>query len=267
MTRNVIFEPLRPVGENTYLYETPHQSPPSDVPSLVILCTWVGGATPRRINRYVSRYREIYATSSILLIATNISNTAVRSFRSIRASLQPACSAIRRLLARGGNEEARAVKGGILLHVFSHGGSNMAAQLALSMREGDQDQSADFSSSLRTVILDCCPGDDALGAMYRATELSMPRTSAALLFSKTLLYPSLSVVNGLQRVGILYGVRELRAVLNDPATFGPKARRLYMYTKEDVMVDWKAVQSHAEDARSRGYRVGEVLSNAAVIVD
>lgn len=31
-----------------------------------------------------------------------------------------------------------------------------------------------------------------------------------------------------------------------------------MYTKEDVMVDWKAVQSHAEDARSRGYRVDEV---------
>lgn len=88
--------------------------------------------------------------------------------------------------------------------------------------------------------------------MYGATKLRIPRTSVALL------YPSVSVVNGLQRVGILYGARDLRAVLNNPATFGPRARRLYMYTQEDILVDWRAVQSHAEDAHFRGYSVDEI---------
>lgn len=134
----------------------------------------------------------------------------------------------------------------------------MGVQLALSMRDGDPDQDSAFSSSLRTVILDCCPGDESFGAMYRATALSMPQTSTGLLLSRALLYPSLSVLNTLQRARILYGVRDLREELNDPTTFGNKASRLYIYTKEDVMVDWKAVQSHAEDARSQGYQVDEV---------
>lgn len=259
MVREAIFEPLRLVGENTLLYESPSQpSPHQDAPSLVILCTWVGGATPRRIKKYVSRYREIYPTSSILLIRTNVPNMAVRPFRWHRASLQPACDAIRRLLARGIRAGPPDASNGILLHLFSHGGGNVAVQLALSLREQDQDRGAAFRSSLRAVVLDCCPGDDSFDEMYRATKISLPQNTAMQLFANTLLYPGLSVVNGLQHAGVLYGMRDLRAMLNHPALFGADTRRLYIYSKEDVMVGWQAVESHAEEARSRGYQVDQV---------
>lgn len=53
------------------------------------------------------------------------------------------------------------------------------------------------------------------------------------------------------------GVNWVRRVLNDPVTFGRKAERLYVYSEQDMLVqDW-AVATHAQDARSKGYRVRE----------
>lgn len=257
-----VFEPLQCIGEDIYLRESPGRdsSVEQSVPALVILCTWVGGATPRRINKYLAQYQHIYPSSALLLITTNISNTAIRPLRWIRHSLKPARLAIRRILAPATRDDPRRAgnQPGILLHLFSHGGGHVGVQLSLAMRE-EADNGAAFRSSLQGIILDCCPGDDALGRTYRAARLSLPQNTLAQLFGDTLLYPTVSVLNGLKYAGILRTVRDLRSLLNESSTFGTDARRLYIYTKEDVMVAWEDVQSHFEEAKSQGYAADQIV--------
>lgn len=255
-----IFEPLRLIGEDIYLHEPSGNDssggPGTLAPALVVLCTWAGGATPRRINKYLAQYRQLYPSSALLLITTSIPDTAFRPFRWIRHRLKPARRAIRQVLAsepRGTDDRP-----GILFHLFSHGGSNIGVQLSLAMRE-EADHGIAFLSSLRGIILDCSPGDDAFERSYRAALLSVPQNTIAQFVSGTLLYPSLSVLNGLQNAGFIRAVRDLRLALNDPNTFGTNAKRLYIYSKEDVMVGWEDVQSHFEEARSQGYTADQVV--------
>jgi hypothetical protein len=252
------FEPLEALGENNYLYEPQDKTTQSldapTAPSLVILCTWAGGATPRRVKKYISQYQHIYPTSSILILTTNVANVAFWPVSVICSRLKPACQAIQRILAEASNCNANP---GTLLHMFSHGGGGSGSQLALAMKESD-DKGASFFAGLR-VILDCCPGDHSFEKSYGAAQLSVPENRPAQLLGKTLLYPAMSVVNGLQNAGILRSVRDLRAALNDPDTLGLSTRRLYMYTKEDPMIGWVEVQAHLEEARSLGYQADSVV--------
>ncbi|CAI7584769.1 unnamed protein product [Penicillium pancosmium] len=242
-----IFEPLRLIGEDIYLHEPSGNDssggPGTLTPALVVLCTWAGGATPRRINKYLAQYRQLYPSSALLLITTSIPDTAFRPFRWIRRRLKPARRAIRQVLASESRDTDD--RPGILFHLFSHGGSNIGVQLSLAMRE-----EADH---------DCSPGDDAFERSYRAALLSVPQNAIAQFVSGTLLYPSLSVLNGLQNAGFIRAVRDLRLALNDPNTFGTEAKRLYIYSKEDVMVGWEDVQSHFEEARSQGYTADQIV--------
>ncbi|KAJ5091304.1 hypothetical protein NUU61_006174 [Penicillium alfredii] len=251
-----LFEPLHPVGDQIYLYEPQDtEDAPlgtTQAPALVILCTWLGGATPRRINKYVSQYRQIYPGSSLLLITTNFPDLSIRPFGMLRARLKPACQAITRILARPSNGTLRRT----LLHMFSHGGCNVGLQMAEAMKE-EADHGVAYFSSLQGIIFDCCPGDDTLQRAYGAALLSMPQTTMGQLLGK-MLYPTLVVVTRLQHAGILYGVRDLRAQLNE-STFGAHPRRLYIYSKEDVTVSWEDVKAHLEDARSRGYLADQVV--------
>lgn len=262
MASDSLLEGFNAIGENIHLYEPPAQTSPDQAsPSLVILCTWVGGATPRRINKYLGQYREIFPTSSLLLITTSVRDAAFRPLSWIRANLKPARDAINRIVGHDIGEspvESSNNQRGILLHLFSHGGGNIASQLALSMKRGP-DRGAVFFFNLRTIILDCCPGDDTFARMYAATRVSVPQTPVAQFLGKTVMYPALAVVNGFQHAGLARAVKDLRDVMNEPSTFGSMPRRLYIYSKEDVMVGWEDVQSHLEDAQNRGYDVGQVL--------
>ncbi len=262
MASDALLECFDAIGENIHLYEPPSQpSPDPASPSVVVLCTWVGGATPRRINKYLAQYQDTFPTSSLLLITTNVSDAAFRPLSRIRANLKPARDAINRIVDREighHTTETSSNPRGILLHLFSHGGGNIASQLALSMNR-EPHRGASFFFNLRTIILDCCPGDDAFARMYAASQVSVPQTPVAQFLGKTVMYPALAVVNGFQHAGLARAVKDLRNIMNDPATFGSMPRRLYIYSKEDVVVGWEDVLSHLEDAQERGYPVGQVL--------
>ncbi|KAJ5625000.1 hypothetical protein N7510_001309 [Penicillium lagena] len=242
---------LELIRQHIHLYEpVSSAAAPDSSPALVILCTWVGGSTPRRINKYVAQYRQMYPGACILLLTTSFSDM-FRPFSMLRARLKPAGRAIRRVLTSRGSR-------GTLLHLFSHGGGNIAVQLALSLKE-EEDAGTAFFSSLRGIILDCCPGDDTLHRAIGATRMSVPQTTVAQVLERAFLSPTVTVVNRLQHAGVLRSVRDLRALLLDASTFGTKPRRLYIYSKEDVMVGWEDVQMHVEDARALGYSAQELV--------
>ncbi|KAL2841684.1 hypothetical protein BJY01DRAFT_236288 [Aspergillus pseudoustus] len=271
--------PCAPIAQNIYLYTPPAGTPPT---ALIILCTWLGGASPRRIAKYTTGYaRRLFPTASILLITTTIAEITLRSFAAVRERLAPARAVIADFLdsiADVGNGDAGVSKRSgssrpVLLHIFSHGGSNIATQLVRSLIRDRDDASSTsnlhdrFVSTLRLVIFDCCPGDSASARQYNAAAASLPPAETQPVkhfLAQAVLYPGIGLLSALQAAGIMSNVERLRAELNDPGLFGALARRFYVYSVEDEMVRWEDVEGHMEEGRGRGYLVdGERFKKGA----
>ncbi|KAL4915015.1 hypothetical protein BDW62DRAFT_133331 [Aspergillus aurantiobrunneus] len=240
---------MNPIGAYIYLHT------PSTPESLIILCTWLGGASTRRIAKYTDGYTRHFPNAAILLITTTLPDITIRSCTAIRTRLAPAREAIARFLRPPAHSTtARPV----LLHIFSHGGSNIATQLVQSIKADDPADRRLFISALRLVVFDCCPGDSSFQRNYNAAAVSLPAATVqpvAHLLGKSVLYPAIGVISALQSAGVMRSVEHLRAELNDPTTFGGSARRLYLYSLEDEMVRWEDVQRHMDDGQENGYIV------------
>jgi len=253
MTDNFLTQPTiphSPVGDNIFLIEpSQHQpdtfdkaDPHSNGPSLIVLCTWQGGATTPRVSKYVEGYRALFPRATVLLVRTVLADLTRRSFAAIRSRLQPARDIILQHLSS-------ASPASLLLHIFSHGGCNTAIQLSRSVLE----TAMSFHDALRLIIFDCCPGDSSFTRAYRAAVLSIP-TSPSIL-GKPILYPIgaaailpvVATISALQSLSLIPAVEDMRRELNDPSLFGTRARRLYLFSRADVMVSPTDVVAHARD--------------------
>ncbi|KAK2616902.1 hypothetical protein QQS21_000280 [Conoideocrella luteorostrata] len=253
MPPTTAFHPLEAIGQDIYYVD--HRSDQSSKseninastdPQLIILCTWLGGATPSRIQKYLDGYISLYPKSPILLIAGRFLDITVLPFSVLHARLAPARHVmIERIEAQADDEAARP---SFLWHIFSHGGCNSAIQMALSLHNERGD--IDLSKHIKLLILDCCPGDATFENAYKAAAYSLPAAFPARAVGQLLLYPAMGILTGLQNAGLMLSVSHLRAQLNDPAVLG-NARRLYLYSKADQVVRWQDVEAHIEDARSQ----------------
>ncbi|OJI80177.1 hypothetical protein ASPTUDRAFT_193602 [Aspergillus tubingensis CBS 134.48] len=239
---------FRSIGQNIYYYEpelidTPIPENANIHPSLIILCTWYGGATPRRVAKYTSGYRQRYPRTSILLINTSFRDYVARSLHSIDGNLTPAKNTITKTLQS--TPDAR-----ILLHVFSNGGCNTVTQLARAMKS----EPVNFKSALKLIIFDCCPGDSSFDRLYAAGAVALPTAQPGRAIGTAVLYSTAKVGYALQSIKAMRSIDDYRADLNDTEIFG-EARRLYLYSRIDNMIPWKDVEGHMIEASRRGYRV------------
>lgn len=248
------------VGEGVYLYEPSNSTTKKDDPSLIVLCTWLGGATNRRINKYIQGYHMLYPNSALMVITTVVADITILPFAALHARLQPARDIIQKFAQQHS-------KPSMLLHLFSHGGGNTAIQLMQSLHSetSAKRNDIDIRDHLRGIILDCCPGDAAFQRSFHAAAESLPNNGLAKGIGKALLVPFIGTIMGLQAIGAMRSIQHLRAELNDPNIFGSTARRLYLYSKADAVVRWEDVESHLEDAQSvHNYTAtGTVFSESA----
>lgn len=262
----MVSEPLD-LGNNIFLHRpAPAPVSPSDnpapAPTLVILCTWLGGASSPRISKYVAGYRARYPHAYILLLRTVFVDLALRSFTALRARLRPAHVAIVDILQRAGTFGRRDV----LLHVFSHGGCNTALQLM-----ADPDNNGGGSGVATTaaalvrariglVVFDSCPGDASFAHAYQAALISLPASRPLIrALGAPLVGGTVAVIHVLQSAGAMHSVHELRRDLLNPAVFGPAPARLYLYSRGDAVVAAADVLAHANETRRRvRCRVGTV---------
>ncbi|KAG7289888.1 hypothetical protein NEMBOFW57_006265 [Staphylotrichum longicolle] len=271
---------LVPLGNNIFLSEpnalsaahsgsaSASECPP---PSLIILCTWLGGATTRRVVKYVEGYREAFPEATIVLVRTVFADISARSFAAVRSRLRPARDAIVKALQppppttttqTTESGSASRVIPQALLHMFSHGGCNTAIQLARSISDVAGTLLCDH---LRQIVFDCCPGDTSFDKAFDAACLSLPPTSSAPIraLGTAAVFGAVATITALQRAGFMSSVSEMRRELNEPALFGCAARRLYLFSRADRMVGPSDVRSHAQLAREAGCEVGLVLFSEA----
>ncbi|KAL4782307.1 hypothetical protein BJX76DRAFT_332901 [Aspergillus varians] len=245
-----IIENMQSIGTDIYFHSPPTPS------ALIILCTWLGGASPRRIAKYTAGYAHHFPNAAILLITTTLPDITIRSFNAARTRLAPAREVIMRFLS-----DSDSAPNPILLHIFSHGGSNTAAQLVQSIKSDGPARHKLFVSALNLVIFDCCPGDSSFRRNYNAATVSLPSSTKqpiAHFFGKSVLYPAIGAISALQSAGFFRTVEDLRAELHDPGLFGASARRFYLYSREDEMVRWEDVEKHMDEGRGEGYVVDGV---------
>ncbi|KAL4934643.1 uncharacterized protein BDV17DRAFT_286329 [Aspergillus undulatus] len=238
-----LLSPLEPVGENIWLYEHPTSDDyvvSNGRPALIVLCTWLGGATPRRISNYVGHHRRLFPKSSILLLTTGMIDITVRSFSAIRARMRPAREVIRRILGPDAGDIGKN-SNGVLLHIFSHGGSNIAIQLTLSMQDCKH-PSGIHRLPLQGIIFDSCPGDTTFMRNYQASVYSLPRAPFPLqLINRALLFPAIGVITGLQTLGITSSISEMQTQVNDSLVVSARVPRLYLFSKGDETIRWEEV--------------------------
>ncbi|KAH7635245.1 hypothetical protein B0T09DRAFT_389468 [Sordaria sp. MPI-SDFR-AT-0083] len=223
--------PLPSPQSHNHNHNHNHEHPqpqPQPQPQLIILCTWLGGATPRRIAKYTSGYRSLFPTSPILAIQTVIADFTVRSEQAIRKNLGPARDCVRDILSRSssscncsssstsnsalrrktspgkGTAETGTGGTGILLHIFSNGGCHLAIQLAhlyLSSSLSFTPSQPPIALPVTLQILDSSPGTFSVSQTYGAAAHSVPSHHPWLLQSieRWGLWGAVVIIAGLQK--------------------------------------------------------------------
>ena len=243
------FAPIDPLKPNILLYRPvlsdssqPRSSNRQDAVKVIILATWLGGASASRIAVYCRGYQAAFPSASILLIRTVLSDITIKSCAKVQAQLEPA----RQFLTSTFPSGVSSVKGHALLHMFSHGGCNSALQLSRLLRGNDPNVTLPIP--LLGVILDSCPGSSSFAKAYSGAVYSLPATRipGADLLGRAVLLPIIGTVSILQAYGLLASVEDLRCELNDLNSFR-RVPRLYLHSKGDRLVAAEDVASHAAE--------------------
>lgn len=262
---------FKDLGNDIWLYEprdnanSPEQrtewirpSGTEHTPALIILCTWLGGATTKRIEKYTEGYHRLWPCSKILLIRTTLSEYLVQNTTSLRRRLRPAHLEIRKLgLDRQSQHQNKPTSesqtGEIILHIFSLGGTNTATQLLESMNAILSTLGQEGPLPLRQVVLDSCPGDPGIYSTFAAGAHSLPGISLLRPLGSTVMFILAAGFAGMEATGLRTPLaKKMSSQLNDPEIFSARATRLYLTSEADTIVDSQDVEEHRSQAAAKG---------------
>lgn len=146
---------------------------------------------------------------------------------------------------------------GILLHVFSEGGSNKACELADAYLATTHER-----LPVSALLLDSTPGHPRYLRLCNALNKSLPRVPVlrhtGLVFGSAVLgaiWVSYRFVKGRNNNVIT----RTRRRLNDGTLFHTAAPRCYLYSEEDALIAAEDVHEHAVESAEAGIPVAEVL--------
>ncbi|KAF4635038.1 hypothetical protein G7Y89_g3073 [Cudoniella acicularis] len=209
-------------------------------PDLILIAAWMD-ASPRHISKYAGIYEKLYPSARILVVTTNSLDAAFRSKAANENRVKPILEILYTLPA-----DTK-----LLLHFFSNGGTYTSTIIARKYRE-KMGQPLPVSA----IVLDSCPGHPIYEATVRAFTVGLPKGLLAQTIGvsvfRVFLFLYMAVHVLLRKKNVVERARE---ELNDKTLFELDAPRMYVYSIADEMVEWKDVEEHADDARSRGYTV------------
>ena len=207
-------------------------------PDLIIFPSWLD-AQPKHSAKYLHGYRTLYPTSTIIIITHRIIDDIVGTRANKLTWYGPVASYIQSLPPTAN----------VLLHSVSNGGALSIVAVAQIYQER-----TGKPLPIRAQVLDSSPGKPSFWSDINAVTNGVPslplRLVARILvtlfsFAAKLLYTLIRKKHPIIR---------LRAQMVDPSLFSAKAPRVYVYSKEDKMVSWKAVEEHIVQAREMGYK-------------
>ncbi|KAI1204546.1 uncharacterized protein F4807DRAFT_454595 [Annulohypoxylon truncatum] len=234
-----LYEPISSVkGQHTDL----------EAPKLILVASWMD-AQDLHISKYITKYQSIYPTSKILLVKFVLRESIFAS--STRKVVDPALVYLRSLI-NSGVLSLSPPRPEILVHIFSNGGSATTRTLYQLFR----DQTG-CAFPLHVAVYDSCPGLYSFSSVY---SVFMVNFSAFL--TRLIAAPFITAIVAwfwiwYRPFKMLSGEDFLSAnqrVHND-MNLVKQTNRSYVYGKADIMVDWRHVERHADQAAAKGLAV------------
>ena len=208
-------------------------------PDIVLLLSW-SGASPTHVTKYVLGYRALYPNTRVIVFMSAFSDFIHGS--------RPAQTRQYKLVV---NAIAATPSAIVLVHIFSNGGSHTLWRLA-NMYKATQG----CLLPMNALVLDSAPGKPSFQQSTAAILAGGPRPWYLRIPRKCLLYVMLCLLWVTDPItGWVSLVTHVWKWLNKPELLSLMAVRWYIYSHRDVMVSWKDVEEHADEAATKGYVV------------
>jgi hypothetical protein len=228
---------------------------PATDPDVIIIYGW-GDAGLRHVVKYTAGYQSLFPRSKIIAVLSPILKAMTLSLDQRIRSMQPVIEETFREKIDLGQRSSPAQQT-ILMHVMSNtGGMNFAATFEAYRRKYNHPMPHNL------LVLDSCPGSTAY------TPANVRRFAFAMTVGTAAYFPWPKAVTQWMWFFMLYVLRGLELLVGreSAANFAVKATnsdvlavktasRLYLYSKEDEIINWEDIESNAADAASKGYRV------------
>lgn len=230
------------------LYNPPESaSPPNSAhPTTIIFFAWMG-ISPRSkyLNSFFNHYHDLYPSARIISI---LSNNSFFSWtpEATRLDLhRPIVSAIE-------TDPSPKGKSRILVHVMSNGGALGFVDTCKLYKEKTGKKLA-----VKGIVFDSAPGQYDFSTAYYGIAQNFPKGM--------LWYPVAGIswigltLLGRTRFGPCEKIEGSRKGLNDFALMDKSAKRVYIYSHVDGVVNWESVEMHAHDAEALGLEASNLV--------
>ncbi|KAI1472085.1 uncharacterized protein F4812DRAFT_416530 [Daldinia caldariorum] len=242
---------MKKLSPFVYIYEPESVVTPETtrlrVPKLIFVASWMD-AQDLHIVKYITRYQAVYPTSTIVLAKFVLKESVSPSL--LRNAVEPAFTYLRSQLDAG-FLSASPREPEILMHLFSNGGSTTIRTLyeLFQFRTGRP-------FPLHAAVYDSCPGIFSFSTIYSVLILNFPRGFLRFIATPIIILfvTCLWIIHAFR---FITGEDYLSAnwrVFND-LDLVKQTNRAYIYSKADVMVDWRHVEMHARQAAAEGLDV------------
>ncbi|KZT02020.1 uncharacterized protein LAESUDRAFT_730733 [Laetiporus sulphureus 93-53] len=234
--------------------QTEHVDPTH--PSLILLFGWTDAQLPH-LQKYVDPLMSMFPAATLVLIQATTS-WYFTSEKRLEATLAPVVDILKGEVAKGSHF------GGILVHVFSNGGSLQLVTLrkALARTPTAIGHDAQNIHSTTALVLDSTPAEKGLSSAIKSWGPPNPILHIMAIPPIALLYAAFNAVNTFI-CGNPPVFEEMRTTLNSvdllPSITNPtdpKATpRLYICSDADKVTPQEEVLTHYEEALTKGFDV------------
>lgn len=221
-------------------------------PALILLCTWTG-AQNRYIEKYTAVYQTLFPSTRIIVITTTLKDLLCRSSAKKQSRLTPAVERIS--IDRHLNNEG--VNNGILMHVFSEGGSDKAVELAEAYHS-----TTSTRLPVSALCMDSTPGHPRYLRLCSALDKALPQVPVvrhADLFVSSVVLGCIWVVYVGLKGYEKNVITRTRHRLQDPTNFDLSTPRCYLYSGDDAVISWQDINEHAQESSDLGTPVINML--------
>jgi hypothetical protein len=213
-------------------------------PRMVVIFSWMG-ARDMHIIKYFDQHRQLFPTSKILLVK----HPYEHNFNSWRAQAEIAAAVpVLRAVSELCPLSPQRSDPQVLFHVFSNGGCINSTRFHKLYREANADHALNIPAHV--TIFDSCPGQFNYARTYLALSQGVSIIVKPLITFFLLGY---WICEGIFGGPSPLATMALALISDDLLSL--EARRLYIYSEADAMIDWKDVEQHAIDAERAGFKV------------
>ncbi|KAF9881485.1 hypothetical protein CkaCkLH20_00631 [Colletotrichum karsti] len=230
-------------------------------PDLILIYGW-GDSRLKQVARFADGFRIIYPEAKIIIILAPI-------FKSLFSSQEQRVQRIQPVLDEAFNSNATHLSSTKQPSILAHVLSNTGCLYFTATLEGYR-QEFGHAMPHTLLIMDSVPGSmdhdtSNIGTLADAVALDAksrvpwpPQVTKA--FCIILLYVMRAIELARSRENPIVVSNRMS---NDEKFSTKSARRLYIYSKEDLITAWQAVEKHAAEAKQAGYQVDCSLSEGS----